>query len=543
MQPTDQQELILNHHENAVIIAAPGSGKTFVVSEKVRAILKICPSFQGVIAISYTKKASGELKDRCLKNGLNPKSSFFGTIDKFYLGEIIIPFGKHLWQGHGNEFSIPTIETMDASQQQSLAWVGRDNPLEGVSEEQLDVLKSLFKTGVIALETVGILANYVFKNSIACRNYLKAKYKAIFIDEYQDCGANQHALFEQIADLDIVAVAVGDLNQSIYAFSGKSSKYLSALTGLEKFKTFKLDKNHRCDNSIINYSNYLLDPKIELIPVDKSMIKSFRIAGGEIQVAEWIDKTIPKITAQNIKNNQIAILTRGNRTAELIGANLKTSNKIIITTDLDLSLAIWAGIFSNLLRFAFDPAFNFLEVIEDYVSFDKLNTISRRELVLYRDTVKKLFSESVLNIVEVVKLFTIIAEHLAPKAKHQESITLLSQVLNLKSQLEAYKPTSEQDVNIMTLHKSKGLEFDVVYHLDMHEWVFPSKAPGPNNDFNNPVFNDYLQDLNLHYVGITRARKGCFLITSTQRTNNRSTISNASDSEFLTKDGIEKLRA
>lgn len=542
MQPTDQQQLILNYHENAVIIAAPGSGKTFVISEKIRALLQIYPSFQGVIAISYTNKASSELKERCLKNGLNPKSSFFGTMDKFYIGEIIIPFGKHIWKWLGDDFSIPTIDTLDELEQQSLSWVNRDSSLDDVKGDQIEILQSFFTKGIIPLEAVGITANYIFNKSLACKKYLKARYTSIYIDEYQDCGANQHRLFEQIVGLGITGVAVGDLNQSIYAFSGKSSKYLSALTGMQNFKTFKLDKNHRCDNSIINYSNYLLDSQIELIPVEKSMVKSFRITGSEVQIADWIDKTIPKITAQNIKHNQIAILTRGNRTAELISQNLKTSNKVIITTELDLSLAIWAGIFSKFLRYAFDPVFKFLDVIEDYVSFERLNIKSRRSLVEYRNKVKELFAVENLDIVEVVKLFTSFAELLAPNSKHQDSVTLLTQVLNLKSQLEAYKPTSEQDVNIMTLHKSKGLEFDVVYHLDMHEWVFPSKAPGPNNDFNNPVYNDYLQDLNLHYVGITRARKACFLITSTQRTNARNTISNASDSEFLTKDGIDKLR-
>jgi superfamily I DNA/RNA helicase len=542
MQPTDQQRLILDYADNAVIIAAPGSGKTFVVSEKVRDILKTCPSHKGVVAISYTKKASGELRERCLKNGFDPKSSFFGTIDKFYLGEIIIPFGKHIWRSTTNEFSIPSIDKMDEIQQQNLSWVDRDNPLSEVSEQQLECLKILFLSGIIAIETVGILANFVFGQSKASNNYLKAKYKAIFIDEYQDCGANQHSLFEKIISLGITGVAVGDLNQSIYAFSGKSSKYLSALTGLEYFKTFKLDKNHRCDNSIINYSNYLLDPNIELIPVEKSMVKSYKINGNEIQIAQWIDSTIPTIAKQGIKNNQIAILTRGSRTAELISQNLKTSNKIIITTDLDMSLTIWAGIFSNLLRFAFDPTFRFLEVIEDYISLDKIDLASRRRLVEYRESVKTLFNKPDLNIPETVKLFTAIAEFLAPNSKHPDPIHLLTQVLSLKSQLEAYKPTSENDVNIMTLHKSKGLEFDVVYHMDMHEWVFPSKAPGPNNDFNNPVYNDYLQDLNLHYVGITRARKACLLITSTQRTNNRGTTSNSSDSEFLMKGGIEKLR-
>ena len=94
----------------------------------------------------------------------------------------------------------------------------------------------------------------------------------------------------------------------------------------------------------------------------------------------------------------------------------------------------------------------------------------------------------------------------------------------------------------MTLHKSKGLEFDVVLHLDLYEWIFPNKRPGPNNDFNNPVYGNLEQDLNLHYVGITRAKKACFLISSTKRTNNNNEERNGRDSEFLWIENIDELR-
>ena len=94
----------------------------------------------------------------------------------------------------------------------------------------------------------------------------------------------------------------------------------------------------------------------------------------------------------------------------------------------------------------------------------------------------------------------------------------------------------------MTLHKSKGLEFDLVIHLDLYEWILPSKQAGANNDFNNPVYPSYIQDLNLHYVGLTRAIKACILFTSTKRTNHKNQIKNARDSEFLSLNGVEKLR-
>lgn len=94
----------------------------------------------------------------------------------------------------------------------------------------------------------------------------------------------------------------------------------------------------------------------------------------------------------------------------------------------------------------------------------------------------------------------------------------------------------------MTIHKSKGLEFDLVFHLDLHEWVLPSKQPGENNDFDHPIYKDIAQDRNLHYVGITRARKLCVLCTSTRRTNPKNQDKVGKPSEFFAENHLEQLR-
>jgi DNA helicase-2/ATP-dependent DNA helicase PcrA len=138
--------------------------------------------------------------------------------------------------------------------------------------------------------------------------------------------------------------------------------------------------------------------------------------------------------------------------------------------------------------------------------------------------------------------FIEVANIIAPNLRNEESIELLDQVLNNQFELNSYKPSDLNDLNIMTLHKSKGLEFDVIIHTDLYEWVFPTKLPGKNNDFNNPIYADWDQDLNLHYVGLTRAKKGCILLSSTKRTNNQNKIKNAKDSEFLHINEIHKLR-
>jgi DNA helicase-2/ATP-dependent DNA helicase PcrA len=91
---TKQQVEILKHNGNTVVTANPGSGKTFTLVEKIGLVLSTLKAYQGVIAISYTNKASKEVKDR-LKN-VELKNSFIGTLDSFYLSEIIIPFSKHI---------------------------------------------------------------------------------------------------------------------------------------------------------------------------------------------------------------------------------------------------------------------------------------------------------------------------------------------------------------------------------------------------------------------------------------------------------------
>jgi len=544
MEPTKQQELILSYEGCSVVIASPGSGKTFVLSKKIKQNLKSLKEHQGVIAISYTNKASNELRNRSLSEGENPMSSFFGTIDKFYISEIIVPFGKHLWGFPTSEIKIEKIDNLSNEEKSLFNWFTRDISLNEIEDYQIDIFKEYFKKGLIFIEAIGVMANYIFSNSFACKKYIKARYNYLYIDEYQDSGLSQHELFLKIKSLGIISVAVGDLNQSIYAFSGKDSKYLSDLTKDDSFKYFVLDKNHRCHSSIINYSNYLLNTKTELLECESSTVFFQRIDGAESSVAEWIDKITPQILkAFNIENhNQIAILTRGNRTADFINKHLKTNHKLFISNELDNNLNVWSGIFSNLLAYQLDSKHRFVEVIEEFTSFDRLNRKEKNELILLRKKLDKSSNFDSIDKLELKETFKKIAKIIAPDSENVDSIMLLDSVLQNRKEFESYKPAGNNEINIMTLHKSKGLEFEIVIHLDLHEWVLPNKRPGANNDFNNPVFSNWVQDINLHYVGITRAKKACFLISSTKRTNNNDEIKNGKDSEFLWIENIKELR-
>lgn len=89
----------------------------------------------------------------------------------------------------------------------------------------------------------------------------------------------------------------------------------------------------------------------------------------------------------------------------------------------------------------------------------------------------------------------------------------LNTVLGDKENRNSFKPATEK-VNIMTLHKSKGLEFKCVFLLDVYRWILPAEG-------NWLTEEDYTQSLNLHYVGITRAIEACYIMQGTKRYRSR----------------------
>lgn len=88
-KPSPEQEQAIEFVGDMVVVARPGSGKTSVLSRKVRCLVSELRPYQGIIAISFTNKASDELEHRCKADAFDVKSSFFGTIDDFCLREVV----------------------------------------------------------------------------------------------------------------------------------------------------------------------------------------------------------------------------------------------------------------------------------------------------------------------------------------------------------------------------------------------------------------------------------------------------------------------
>ena len=258
MEPTEEQEKIINCDGNIVVLAAPGSGKTFVLSEKIKKTLKKeeLLDYNGVAALSFTRKASNNLKKRTLAYGLPKKNSFFGTIDSFCLTQIIFPFGYSLLGYPSKELEILNLDT--AKKEEINSYIKSQTSLRKILNADLTIFRKLFQEGYISINSIEYLALRIIYHSKACRRYLKARFKYIFVDEYQDVDQIFHNIFLKILNLGLRGMVVGDIDQSIYGFANKSSKYLLELTNLDQFNTFRLTTNFRSHPSIVEYANKLL---------------------------------------------------------------------------------------------------------------------------------------------------------------------------------------------------------------------------------------------------------------------------------------------
>ena len=535
LQPTNEQRPAIDYEGSLVAIAKPGSGKTFVLSRKIQGVLQLLPSHRGVVAISFTNKASEELRHRSAGTGVDLKSSFFGTIDRFCIGEIIIPFLPHIWGTPSAEIEIARIKDLPNEEREEFELLEDAVLTLDVLETLVPQLKTRFLKGQLFLDTVGTLALYTIINSAACQRYLQVRYTHIIIDEYQDSGLAQHELFMQLHSLGLVAIAVGDADQSIYGFSNKDSKYLLSLAGNPDFKTFPITLNHRCHPSIINYSLRFLDPQSSLMQTDRICVYYKSCEGNVAAIASWIDSVLPQLKAEfNVEHaKQIGILVRANLTGVLMNNSLTVKHRLVHPHPLEENTSLWGSIFCELLRYRFDDQNTVQEIIDRHNFGLTSHEIAeaRKHIKAVRSCAEDALFNQMENAVSI----------LLPNANKDAPVASLraSSIDELK---RSFAPAQDDEVQIMTIHKSKGLEFDLVFHLDLLEWVLPRKLPGANNDFDNPIYPELEQDRNLHYVGITRARKLCVLCTSTRRTNSQNQEKVGRPSEVFHGNGLEQLR-
>lgn len=527
---TAEQIKIIREIGNLVITAKPGSGKTYTIVEKIIDISKNLLSYQGVIAISFTRKSSQELELRYKRKNIEITNHFFGTIDKFYISEIIIPFSKLLFD-KGEPLKVK--DSIDDHPKYKDLKKLKENRTD---KELLVLLKESLQEGLIFLEISGETALFILDKVPQCLIYLQARYTHIFIDEYQDCGEIQHEIFLKLVNKGIIGIAVGDLNQAIYAFSNRYSKYLLSLIGDDSFTHLEITRNHRCHKSISDYSLELMGITRENIEEDKRVFK-VNVRGTDEQIIYAIENNLDEIKKKfNINaNSDFAILCRGNGTARRASEFLTIDNKLFIDTPLDKINGNWASVFNDILKSYYLYQCNEITVL-DFVSKYINEELHYKNFRKALELVNKVFNLDDNQLERNLKEFIKVVRLIYPEQEDEKTVQMLKRILRNEEELYSFKPATENEINIMTLHKSKGLEFKCVFLMDLYKWILPPEGDWVSEE-------DYIQALNLHYVGVTRAIEACYIMQGTKRYNaSRKKYFDAIESPFLYRHNTSSLR-
>ena len=221
---------------------------------------------------------------------------------------------------------------------------------------------------------------------------------------------------------------------------------------------------------------------------------------------------------------------------ERIAQAMTLPYKLYLETPLDTHNSIWARFFVDLLTSYFDKNVFCTDFTEKYFFED----IFPKQYKSFLNKSKELFDTEEARLINKVTLMIQMAKLAYPNNENAEAIELLNTVLQDVEMLHNFAPAAPDQVVLMTYHKSKGLEFDIVFNMDVYEYIMPPFKRSEQTD--KEYRTDYIQTLNLHYVGITRAKQVCYIMQGTVRHNANGEVKRGTPSQFLNLNGVNNMR-
>lgn len=609
MALNEMQQLAVDTTEGPLLIlAGAGSGKTTVLVNRVEHIIssRLATPWQ-VLAITFTNKAAGELRERLVSAIGDEANDIWAYTFHSCCSRILRRFGERI--GYTNHFTIYDtddsrrvmkqcqkqlgIEDKLINHKSILAEISRAkdsliSPDEYKQTSQNDFRKSkiaecyemyqkeLKKSDAMDFDDIIFNTVKLLEENEDVRDLYQTQFKYVMVDEYQDTNHAQYVLTSLLADKYKNICVVGDDDQSIYRFRGATiENILSFENHYKGAKVIRLEENYRSTQNILDGANAVISHNKNrkgktLFTRSGSGDKIvYKTVMSESEESQYIIDEIIKNVDNGMKYSDHAILYRMNaqsRNLEVMLTKSGISHRIIgghrffdrkeikdIVSYLAVinnpsdnvrlqriinvpKRAIGDTMFANVLEIAAGLGMSAFEVCERADEFQKtsrsasklmgftkmirdfqeciedgmgLNDLLQEvlEKTKYLDFLHEdieTYDDKVNNIKELSSMFI--------KYEEESEDANLSEFLEdvaLISDIDSYNE-DEDAVVLMTLHSAKGLEFPVVFIPGMEEGIFPG---------NQSMFSeeDLEEERRLAYVGITRAKKKLYLISSQQR--------------------------
>lgn len=581
----EQEEAITYKGGPLMVLAGPGSGKTLVITYRVKWLIEnagVHPS--NILVITFTRAAAEEMKKRFFMfDGMANTPVTFGTFHSIFFMilryayrytaaniiredvkrryikemtenmELEIEDENEFLSGIINEISYIKGEMM------SLSYYHSNNCSDELFAQIYEGYeKRLREENLIDFDDMLVFCYELLKEREDIRTLWQNKFQHILIDEFQDINKVQYEIIRMLAGKGDHLFIVGDDDQSIYRFRGARPEIM---LGFEKdypeAKKVILNTNYRCSEEIVEGAEHLISHNTKRFPKNMQAARGSKIpitfrnlkdAGEE---CTDILKGIRFYYKKGIPLEDMAVIFRTNTQPRLLVGRLMEYNipfqmRDVIPNIFDHWIA------RNILTYIKLAMGNrdrklFLQVMnrpkryisrsmitEPQVDLKKLKQQTFGKKWLYEKIDKLEMDLYLLRKMEPYAAIQYIRNGIGYEDYMNEYAQFrrmnpddLEEVLNqiqesakeyhsfeewfayiesygeeLRKQMEAGRQ-QKSGVTLTTMHSSKGLEYEVVFVMDINEGVTPHKKAVKEADLE--------EERRLFYVAVTRAKTYLFL--------------------------------
>ena len=581
----EQEEAITHKGGPLMVLAGPGSGKTLVITYRVKWLIEnagVHPS--NILVITFTRAAAEEMKKRFFMfDGMENAPVTFGTfhsvffmilryayrytaaniiredVKRRYIKEMTenmeleIEDENEFLSGIINEISYIKGEMM------SLSYYHSNNCSDELFAQIYEGYeKRLREENLIDFDDMLVFCYELLKEREDIRTLWQNKFQHILIDEFQDINKVQYEIIRMLAGKGDHLFIVGDDDQSIYRFRGARPEIMLGFEeDYPEAKKVILNTNYRCSEEIVESAEHLISHNTKRFPKNMQAARgskvpiTFRNLKDAGEECTDILKGIRFYYKKGIPLEDMAVIFRTNTQPRLLVGRLMEYNipfqmRDVIPNIFDHWIA------RNILTYIKLAMGNrdrklFLQVMnrpkryisrsmitEPQVDLKKLKQQTFGKKWLYEKIDKLEMDLYLLRKMEPYAAIQYIRNGIGYEDYMNEYAQFrrmnpddLEEVLNqiqesakeyhsfeewfayiesygeeLRKQMEAGRQ-QKSGVTLTTMHSSKGLEYEVVFVMDINEGVTPHKKAVKEADLE--------EERRLFYVAVTRAKTYLFL--------------------------------
>ncbi len=354
-----------------LIVAGAGSGKTRVLTSRIAYILEQGGDPSGILALTFTKKAASEMKERIalMVGERKARRLFMGTFHSVFI-RFLREYSESL--GYPSAFTIydtgDSVSAIKACLKElqldekvykpkdvlSRISMAKNNLVTAAAyarnmqaQEKDAAAKKPFiwkiyelyaqkckLAGVMDFDDILLNMNILLRDNPEALEAISGRFDYIMVDEYQDTNFSQYLILKKLSQFHKNICVVGDDSQSIYAFRGaKIENILNFKKDYPEHHIFRLEQNYRSTKVIVDAANSLIARNSARIPKecysmgeDGEKIRLIQAYTEQEEALLIASSIVTRIHAESAQYQDFAILYRTNAQSRALEEALRKRN-------------------------------------------------------------------------------------------------------------------------------------------------------------------------------------------------------------------------